>query len=74
MTQNTGTKIMLTQDEVAERYRISKQSLWRWRKAGAIPEPLIVGGKAVRWPLQVLLDWEAKGCPRREKPSEEGRR
>ncbi len=53
---------MLTQFAVCKRYQINRLTLWRWRKAGRIPAPL-VNGRTVRWRLLTLEQWEAEGRP-----------
>lgn len=44
--------------EVAERYGISRSSVWRWRKKGKIPEPIKFGEDSTRWSLSELEAWE----------------
>lgn len=43
---------------ICKRYKISRSTLWRWKKDGRIPPPIKIGPKAVRWKLSVLLSWE----------------
>lgn len=40
-----GTDILLTPDEVASKYRISKVTLWRWAKDGLL-KPVKMGRKS----------------------------
>ncbi|MBN1358958.1 MAG: FKBP-type peptidyl-prolyl cis-trans isomerase [Sedimentisphaerales bacterium] len=52
----------LTQDQLCQRYQIDPQTLWRQRKAGLLPAPVVAGGK-VRWLRTAIEQWEAKGQP-----------
>lgn len=47
----------LTQQDVAERYKVTRISIWRWCKEGRLPQPVIVGG-VKRWRLSDLEAWE----------------
>ena len=40
------TDILLTPDEVASKYRISKVTLWRWAKGGLL-KPVKMGRKSI---------------------------
>ncbi len=40
--------------EVAERYGISRSTVERYVKSGAIPEPVRLGGRTIRWRSDVL--------------------
>jgi predicted DNA-binding transcriptional regulator AlpA len=53
---------LLTARQLAEQLQVSPRSIWRLRKAGQLPEPLVIGG-AVRWDRQVVREWIATGCP-----------
>lgn len=54
---------MLTQHAVCQRYQITRLTLWRWRRAGRIPAPL-VSGRTIRWKQLTLEQWETEGRPR----------
>jgi len=54
---------MLTQDEVCRRYQITRSTLWRRRKAGQFPAPVLIG-TSVRWRESTLEQWEADGQQR----------
>jgi predicted DNA-binding transcriptional regulator AlpA len=54
---------MLTQDQLCQRYQIDRLTLWRRRKAGHLPAPILMG-KTVRWRLSTIEEWEANGRPR----------
>jgi len=54
---------MLTQDQLCQRYQITRLMLWRRRKAGYFPAP-IMAGRMVRWRPSTIEQWEADGQPR----------
>jgi predicted DNA-binding transcriptional regulator AlpA len=54
---------MLTQDQLCQRYRIDRLTLWRRRKDGYLPAPILVG-RTARWKLSTIEEWEASGRPR----------
>ena len=39
---------LLNATQVADLYGISKSTVWKYRRAGKLPEPVIFGGKA-KW-------------------------
>lgn len=48
----------LTTKQVRERYgNVSRMTLYRWRKAGKIPEPQQIGERPM-WKLSDLEAWE----------------
>jgi len=50
----------LSDKSVAERYGISRQSVWRWVKEGRLPAPLKLAPGSTRWKLDDLLQFEKK--------------
>lgn len=50
--------------QVAARYGISRTTVWRWIKAGRLPEPVMVGPGVRRFPIAALQrkdsEWAAK--------------
>jgi DNA-binding transcriptional MerR regulator len=38
-----GMSDLVSLDEVSDRYRVTKMTLLRWRKAGLLPEPIKMG-------------------------------
>ena len=39
----------LTDREVAARYGVSRITVWRWAKAGRLPDPHKIGPNTARW-------------------------
>ena len=39
----------LTDTEMAQLYRVSRATIWRWAKDGIIPKPHKVGANTTRW-------------------------
>ena len=39
----------LTDKEVGKALGISRMSVWRWAKAGRLPQPRKLGGNTTRW-------------------------
>lgn len=54
--------LYLSVEQVASRYNVSKDTIWRWRREGDFPKPLKLGGKTSRWRLTDIEVWEAQ-CP-----------
>ena len=48
----------LKDTEVANRYRISRPTIWRWVKNGTFPKPVRLGEGSTRWRLADLEKWE----------------
>ena len=48
---------LLTLNDVAERLRISKVTIWRHRKAGEFPLPVDVGDGSPRFVEDEIRDW-----------------
>ncbi len=48
----------LTDKQVADRYSICRETVWRWSKIGRFPSPVKLG-KSVRWRLSDLEKSEA---------------
>lgn len=49
----------LTVEQVAARYNVSKDTIWRWKRDGKFPAACRVGPGATRWRLSDLLEHEA---------------
>lgn len=50
----------MTDKQVAERFGISRVTVWRWRKTDpAFPAPITLSPGCVRWKLADIEMWEA---------------
>ena len=45
-------------EQVAKRFGVSKDSIWRWTRNGGFPKPLKLGGSTTRWRLSDIEEWE----------------
>lgn len=48
----------LSVKSVAERYDVSRPTIWRWVSVGRFPAPIKLGENTTRWRLADLLQWE----------------
>ena len=53
------TTPFLTVEQVAERYGVSTDSIWRWKRSGRFPAPRRVGPNTTRWHIADLLEHES---------------
>lgn len=51
--------LYLNVNQVADRYGISTDTVWRWSRDGDLPKPVKLGPNATRWRLSDLLAHEA---------------
>ena len=51
--------LYLSVDQVAQRFNVSKDSIWRWKRNGEFPRPFKLGG-STRWRLSDIEDWESR--------------
>lgn len=59
VTVNQNT-LYLTVQQVAERYGVSTDSIWRWKRNGDFPSPVRIGSNCTRWRLSDLIEHESK--------------
>ncbi|MVO18578.1 helix-turn-helix transcriptional regulator [Parasedimentitalea huanghaiensis] len=52
--------LYLSVDQVAARFSVSKDSIWRWRRDGEFPAPVKLGGRTTRWRLSEIEEWEGE--------------
>ena len=52
-----GRTLLLHRQEVEERCQLSRSTLYRMMREGALPEPIEVGAGAVRWPELEIEVW-----------------
>jgi prophage regulatory protein len=48
--------LFLSVNQVAERYDVSTDSIWRWKRDGKFPSPVRVGPNCTRWRLSDLTE------------------
>jgi excisionase family DNA binding protein len=53
----------LTTEELAEKLKVTRQSIWHWRKKGL---PALKIGRAVRFDLEAVSEWINKQTEDRE--------
>ncbi|WP_076464067.1 helix-turn-helix transcriptional regulator [Marinobacterium stanieri] len=59
------TEILLSEDQVAERYGIHRSTLWRWVQKGTFPKATRSRKGCNRWLLIDIEDWEKRhGFPK----------
>lgn len=56
----TAENPFLTDRQVAERYGVSTDSIWRWKRQGNFPAPVRVGPNCTRWRMADLLEHESQ--------------
>ncbi|MFP7572440.1 helix-turn-helix transcriptional regulator [Marivita sp. S2033] len=56
----TADNLYLSVDQVAKRFDVSKDSIWRWKRNGDFPKPVRLGGSTTRWRLSDIEDWEVQ--------------
>jgi len=50
----------ITDKQVAERYAISRPSVWRWVREQHMPPPEAIGPNTKRWRVKTLDDWDSQ--------------
>ncbi len=53
-----SNNIFLSVDQVAERFSVSRDSIYRWKRSGDFPKAVKLGPGTTRWRLSDLEDWE----------------
>ena len=56
----SSATLYLSVDQVAHRFGVSKDSIWRWKRKGDFPRPVKLGGNTTRWRLSDIEEWEAQ--------------
>jgi prophage regulatory protein len=60
MTSPTITNLYLSVEQVAKRFGVSKDTIWRWKRNGEFPAPVKLGGTTTRWRLADIEDYESR--------------
>jgi len=50
----------LSVEQVAKRFSVSKDTIWRWKRNGEFPAPVKLGGTTTRWRLSDIEEYESK--------------
>jgi prophage regulatory protein len=59
-TYNEVKAMYLSDQQVADRYSVSRVTIWRWRKTDpSFPQPINLSPGCVRWKLLEIENWEA---------------
>jgi excisionase family DNA binding protein len=56
-SQAVGLDQLLTTNEVARLLRVSRVTLWEWRRKGLVPAPIKVGLNRLRWRAQDVRNY-----------------
>lgn len=47
-----------TDKDLAEKFQVSRHSIWRWVREEDFPKPIKLGPQAVRWRAEDVQAWE----------------
>jgi prophage regulatory protein len=64
----TGQAIYTTDVKLAERYGVSRGTIWRWASKGEFPKPLKLSPGCSRWKIEDVDEWESARKKVRTKP------
>ncbi|WP_374011524.1 helix-turn-helix transcriptional regulator [Vibrio parahaemolyticus] len=51
------TRLFIRANELCDALDISLSTLFRWRKAGIVPEPIALGPRIVGWRTSDIQNW-----------------
>ena len=70
-SQAVGLDQLLTTNEVARLLRVSRVTLWEWRRKGLVPAPIRVGLNRLRWRAQDVRNYlnQSTGLPETRRSS-----
>ncbi len=51
--------VYFTDKQVAERFGVACETIWRWRDKGDFPKSYKLGPNMTRWRLSEVEEWEA---------------
>ena len=52
--------IYMTDTALAERYQVSRATIWRWAQAKRFPDPIKLSAGCTRWRLIDIEKWETE--------------
>lgn len=56
----SNENLYLSVKQVAARFHVSKDTIWRWRRECGFPPPIKLGGNTSRWRLSHIEEWESQ--------------
>ena len=59
-TKTSHESLYLTVAQVAKRFGISADTVWRWTRDGAFPKPWKMGPNTTRWHLSEVEEHESR--------------
>ena len=70
-SQVVGLDQLLTTNEVARLLRVSRVTLWEWRRKGLVPPPIKLGLNRLRWRAQDVQNYlnQSTGIPEGRRPN-----
>lgn len=57
---STPATYYLSVEQVAKRFSVSKDTIWRWKRNGEFPAPVKLGGTTTRWRLSDIEEYESQ--------------
>lgn len=60
MQEQSESRAWLSPAKLAERYDVSLVSIWRWTKAGRLPQPHRIGPNCVRYCADEVAEHEQR--------------
>ena len=50
----------MTDTALAERYQVSRATIWRWAKSDRFPDPIKLSAGCTRWRIADIEHWESE--------------
>jgi prophage regulatory protein len=57
----------LSDTDLAQRFAVSRVTVWRWTSEGLLPKPVRIGKGCTRWPASEIAEAEARWLKERGK-------
>lgn len=52
--------VWFSDQDLAERFSVSRRSIWRWSDSGDFPKPHKLSERVTRWKLEEIEEWERR--------------
>lgn len=62
MAHHTPATTYLTDRQLAERYGVSRVTIWRWARSGRLPAPVRLGANTTRWRSDAVAEAERQAA------------